>query len=309
MDSNKTTRVIEIGATYTRRADVSFDEKINNFITVPTSELLSSKNILEKFIKFVGQDFKKEIAGISYAVAGPVNDRRIIEFLPNVPSWPKNLDLVELTNQKLKIPSIVLNDMEAAVTGMAAILYKKENFKKPFWGITWSSGIGGRFWDGKRIVSDSEIGHITLDNSESAPLCGCGKRGHTEAFLSGKSIEKILQTDFGEKIGPENKNPFEIVNKAYLEKENWAIDLYQEKARLMGIFLSNLVQINPCERIYFKGKVAANVLKFPGIKEKILESIQKSVVSPAWAVKEILLSPEGEKDALIGASIISQKYL
>jgi len=298
-------RAIEIGGTQTRRADINAENfEISNPSTVKTKNLSAQGDILENLMKFAGEDLGTGIDRLAYAVAGPVIKQQLVKLLPNVPNWPKEIDLKEISERRFDRSSIVVNDMEAAVIGMAKIM----GVNKPFWGITWSSGIGGRFWDGEKIFSDTEIGHTTLDISDEAPICGCGKKGHVEAFISGKAIEKELSRLLPEeqKMETKDENLFETLNQAYLNKENWALDLYKKKAKIMGIFLGNLFQVNPAELILFKGTIAENALKLPGIQETILTSMQKSVISPEWAAKEIKIF-EDKNDSLIGAAMIAKR--
>lgn len=304
MDS-KIIRVIEIGATYTRRADISLPElKISGFKTGLTSDFAEG-DVIQKIIEFAGENLSPDTTAVAVAVAGPIQNNNLVEFLPNFSAFPNNTDLAAPIKQKLNLPAIIVNDMEAAVFGMAHLLKERENYDGTFWGITWSSGIGGRFWDGQKIVSDSEIGHIILDISPQAPICGCGKKGHAEALLSGQGMKKIISQNFADQIKP-TANIFQQLNQAYQQQQDWAIEFYQKRAKWMGIFLANLVQINRSQRIYFKGTVAKNLLKLPQIKEQIIKTIAESVISPAWAVTEINLSPDEQNDSLIGAALISQ---
>jgi glucokinase len=59
--------------------------------------------------------------------------------------------------------------------------------------LTLGTGIGCGIIAGDAVIigdndHGAECGHITIDCSENAPLCGCGQRGHLEAFASATAV-------------------------------------------------------------------------------------------------------------------------
>ncbi|MFB0504023.1 MAG: ROK family protein, partial [Candidatus Bathyarchaeia archaeon] len=69
--------------------------------------------------------------------------------------------------------------------------------------VTISTGIGGGVYvDGHLLMGKdrnaAEIGHFTIDY-EGALLCGCGKRGHWQAYCSGKGIPNYVKLLLKEK--------------------------------------------------------------------------------------------------------------
>lgn len=276
--------VIEIGATNLRRADVFSENvniKINNFYSERSGNLTPDK--LFDFVKG-GLSSQQKIV---YAVAGPVKDHEIVEMLPNLPSFPKNFNLKEQSEKRFKIPAMVINDMTAAVLGMAYLLGKG----KAFWGITWSTGIGGKFFDGQKIIDeDLEIGHLEFDLSPAAPVCGCGGRGHIEALISGSALEK--------KAGQNLR----LMTENFKAGKYAAIGLYEEAAKTMGAFLARLYELEPANLFVFKGSVAANILPLDEIEAIILSSLRQKGVSEKVS---LILSPDRERDTFFGAARIS----
>lgn len=268
----KKIRVIEIGATHIRRADIR-ENKITNLEIHRTAETLSG-GVLSKLNNFARENWDENIQALAILVAGPIQNN-IVELMPNFAAFPKNTDFSKSLD--MDVPVLVWNDMTAAVTGMAELL-KKEDINSPFWGLTWSSGLGGKFWDGKKIAIESEVGH--------------------EIFICNEEAEDLLG---GLAMAEEIGKPLEEVTAAFSRGENWAKEFYFKKARLMGLFLQKLNSLAPTELFVFKGSIAKNIL----INEEIMAQINQELNEKI----KIILSPEPDKDSLFGAEILTRKAL
>lgn len=253
-------RVIEIGGTHIRRADV-IDGKIENLEIHRTREVLTG-DVFKDLENFGKKNWHDDIQKLVILIAGPVRENTV-QAMPNFPDFPRNVNLAQELD--FSVPILVFNDMTAAVTGMASLL-KKENINTPFWGLTWSTGLGGKFWDGEKISVDQEIGHnIEINDIEAETLLG----GRNITLETGLPPEKITDRTF-----------------------------YAKKARLMGEFLKKLDAIAPTKLFVFKGAIAKNLLSNPEILRSIKSALEQKI--------DIMISPEPEKDSLIGAEILAQ---
>jgi len=334
-------RVIDIGGDGFRRVDIDSRavenieandvEKIRAEIKgkIKDSDILKMKkesiSDLDSLMKFVvdGLDGDK-IKGIAYSVAGVIEDHGLIKNSPNA-HFLDGVNLKDETEKYLKdkkqmdLESFVFNDMETAVTGMATLLGNPSYFM----GITWSTGIGLRIWSDDKILSVAEGGHMVLEPSPFAPLCGCGKRGHAEAIMGGASIERRvvaeasalglpdeLNITFGKGEGQIRAAKF--LDDAYLgqyssEAKIWATDFYSRVVRAMGIFLANIQTLLNLPLIVWKGTVAREVLwsrlKF---EPEVREVMREYLIDPSWANQDNLRLVEtpgqGDRDAFIGAA-------
>ena len=314
-------RVIDIGGDGFRRVDIesrAVEGKIKDSdIIKRDKESISDIDSLMQFV-FDGVESGK-VEGIAYSVAGVIDDHRLIKNSPNA-HFLDNVDLKKKTEGYLKkagLKSFVFNDMEAAVTGMATLLGNPPYFM----GITWSTGIGLKIWKDGKILSLSEGGHMILDLSPFAPLCGCGKRGHVEAVIGGASIKRRVLTDiealdlaknldikWGKNKEQGECHPGDFLWNAYLgrypdEKKEveekrieWAKNFYNTIVEGMGIFLANIQTLLNLPLIVWKGTVAQKILclnpktEEERIKAKKLQAEQKirqimmtRLIGPGWA--------------------------
>lgn len=253
---------------------------------------------IDDLFRFISKDFPSNAKGISFAMAGEIKDHKIVVKSPNI-HMLDGKNLARLTEQDLRLSCVVGNDMECAVMGMAALL-PDEKF---FMGITWSSGIGLRFYQDGKILAESEGGHIPLDPSPFAPRCGCGVRGCAESILGGKALQRRIineTTALGIKI-PQNIDPCHALDDGYKAREDWAISIYELVSEGMASFLANKITLLRVPTIVWKGTFAKNAL--PLIEKIIRAKMRKKLINPNWAHEvKFLFSPDPENDGLIGAA-------
>jgi len=175
-------RVVEIGGTHIRRADIRNGE-VSEVERRRTAEVLVG-NILKSLEEFTRISWNEDIEALVFLVAGPIDEGEIIG-MPNFPEFPQNTDLSK--KLEFKVPIFVFNDMTAATIGMA----KLRRDSKPFWGLTWSTGLNAKFWNGQKISIDKELGHeIKINNLEAESLLG-GR--HLAGQADGKDAAVLAQ--------------------------------------------------------------------------------------------------------------------
>jgi len=266
-------RVVEIGGTHIRRADV-VERQILGLESFRTAEILSG-DVLGRLKNFTQEKARPDTKALVILIAGPVKENTVL-LMPNFPEFPHNFNLKEQLG--FNLPVFVFNDMTAAVVGMAELL-KPQNITEPFWGLTWSTGLGGKFWDGEKIAVDMEIGHeIFLEKEQEA-----------EKLLGGRNMVQ------------ETGKSLEEVTTAFLQGKDWAQDFYYKKAKLIGELLAELDKIAPSNLYVFKGALAKNLLVDQEMQYKILGAFTRDVT--------LMLSPDPEKDSFLGAAALVKKVL
>jgi len=109
---------------------------------------------------------------------------------PNLPSW-KNFPIRDALAQALEIPVVFNNDANAAAMGEYWLGGGKKFQSLVF--LTLGTGVGGGMIINDFLIAGShslggEIGHVTVDTSPEARVCGCGIKGHLEAYAGAAAI-------------------------------------------------------------------------------------------------------------------------
>ncbi len=138
-----------------------------------------------------------QLVGIGVGAAGQVDaERGVLLGTPNLSQAVIDLPIAESLRTRYGVPAALRNDVQVAATGELAFGAGKgvSDFLCCFIG----TGVGGAVViDGKLVVGASgsagEIGHIVVDTG--GRLCGCGGRGHLEAYASRTAITASLMGD------------------------------------------------------------------------------------------------------------------
>jgi predicted NBD/HSP70 family sugar kinase len=299
-------RSVDIGGNGVRPADVEVSGKAVNIIRrLERGHPFSQGELLDVVLK----DLLPETRTIAYCAAGVIERSDRIVNSPNA-HWLNGMELATETRRRSGKPAKVFNDMEGAVTGMAALLPDAPFFM----GITWSSGIGLRIWrDGRLLSHVCEGGHMVVDISPTAPLCGCGRRGHAEAIAGGEAVKRqVLDVTSARKIEiPEEVHPTQFLNDCFRRREEWAVMLYSAVARGMGVLLANVVSFIPVPAIVWKGTFAGKG-GLDLVEGLIRRTMREVMIEPKWAAPgrlKFIKSPgEPDDDSLIGAArLISER--
>lgn len=260
---------------------------------------LNSVGLTEKSLKAVG------IGSI-----GPLDLRKgLIVNPPNLRVGV--IPIVESIEKHFNVPVRLLNDCVAAVLGekkfgagssLQNIVY-----------VTISTGIGGgAIVDGHLLLGKDgnahEIGHMVVDKNGLLE-CGCGRRGHWEAYCSGSgiinyarlllkewsigfnegSLRKYFQNDF-------SKATSKMLFKAAEDGDELARRILEETGLLNAIGFANIIDMYDPELITVGGSVALFN------RELILNPIKKHVSKYAMnRLPEIGITPLGEDAVLYGA--------
>lgn len=139
------------------------------------------------------QGVKPPIAGIGIGSIGPLDlTRGCVTQSPNIPF--ASIPLREPITRAFHAPVTLLNDCTAAVVGEHRFGEGKGVDDLVY--ITLSTGIGGGVLVDGHLLSGkdgnaAEVGHMVID-VEGRLRCGCGKRGHWEAYCSGRNIPNYI---------------------------------------------------------------------------------------------------------------------
>ena len=302
-----TVRAIDGGGNGFRRADVTHDSKI---IGLTESGPFGT---VSELIRFALADLPSDSLGVSYAIAGIIKNRRCMVRSPNIKFFD-NTPLGEMTTKFSATPTLLCNDMESSVVGMSQLVQAVRG--KRFIGITVSSGIGARFADekGQPIFQDCEAGHIQIDPSPNAPMCGCGNRGCVEALAGGEAVRRrvVAETQVrGIKI-PDGMHPCAFLDQEFETRQPWAVSIYRIAINGLGDLLAILSLVTHIQDVVWKGTFAKKLV--PKIDEAIRQRMSEKMIDPSWA-REIKFhfSPDvdgiNNSDSFIGAAHLLRAIL
>ncbi len=177
-----------------------FVQKVNEKVDESCSEAVSAQLI--RLIHFLCEKHgigTHALTAVGVASAGPLDMNRGV--LINPPNLP--FDSVALTGpleEMLEVPVFLVNDCAAAALGETTFGTARgvENFVY----ITISTGIGGgAIVNGTLLLGKDgnghEVGHFVIDY-QGRLTCGCGRRGHWEAYCSGRNMPNFVRMRFEE---------------------------------------------------------------------------------------------------------------
>ena len=212
---------IDVGATNVRIALGDETGQIFVKFSEKTEKNKGPEGISSQLIRMV-QSLQKEhpeankIVSIGIGSAGPLDLKKGGLMKPT--NMPYDfVPLVRPLEDAFKLPTYLLNDCAAAVIGEKHYGAGKEHTNMAY--ITISTGIGcGVYVDDHLLIGKDgnahEIGHFTIDTMGSLQ-CGCGKRGHWEAYCAGSSIPNFVRILLEQKKhkGQADSLLFKAVNK------------------------------------------------------------------------------------------------
>ena len=260
-----------------------------------------------------------DVDGICIASAGPIDFRKGELINPtNLPF--KRVPLVKPIEAGLGVSAYLLNDCTAGVIGEHEFGAGKGVDNLVY--VTIGTGIGGGVYvDGHVLYGKdgnaAEIGHITIDHLGSL-RCGCGKRGHWEAYCSGINIPNFVRwrlKTLGAKAGRSSLYKLagkdlsnlraETLFKAARAEDRLSLQLVEELGKLNAIGFANVVNAYDPSLITVGGSVALENERL------VIDPIKKHLREHACnRLPEVILTPLGADVGLYGAvAAFSKSFL
>jgi len=184
---------VDLGATNVRVARGD-ENGIERKLAEPTDRSGGADGVAAQIIRMIEALVPEGPAAIGVGSMGPLNLKTgCVVNTPNLPF--RRIPMVDPLSRAFQVPIRLLNDCSAAVLGEQAFGAGRELGNIVY--VTLSTGLGGgAMVDGHLLVGKDgnavEIGHLTID-PYSELVCGCGCRGHWEAYCSGSSIPRYAR--------------------------------------------------------------------------------------------------------------------
>ncbi|HSC86008.1 MAG TPA: ROK family protein, partial [Polyangiaceae bacterium] len=242
---------VDFGGTGIKAAIVE-EGRVIRAIDTPTPKGVPADEVLDAIARVVFElDPKPKSVGV--AIPGEVDPGGRCWGLANVPGF-KGVELGKGLNQRLGCPVAVENDATSAALG--EYLYGHGSRYPSFLLITLGTGVGGGLVIGGQLYPGGngfagEIGHINIDSSPDAPLCGCGKRGCLETYSGTAGLLRMYQ----ELGGPEVKEIKEIAEAARRGEEP-AVRTFERMGEALGRGLANIQNVLDLNALVFTGGIS-----------------------------------------------------
>lgn len=296
-----------------------FDENVNlvRKSSCPTQADMGPEVVIDRIGELTESLFNDnefsmdDVKGVGIGTPGPVNLREgIVVAAPNIPSF-RNTPIRKMVRQRLKKPTVMENDANAACWGEHTIGAGKGVSNMVF--LTLGTGIGGGIIANGEIVHGyaddaAELGHIIV--YPDGRLCGCGQHGCVEAYASANStvaraIEAVRNGQDSVLAKPIDENGTVSCKEIYdaaAAGDELAEKITEGTARALGLLCVSLLHFSGPRRIVFAGGMTA-------AGDLLLSRIQHYFDKYIWPMKEesleICFATLGEDAGIIGNAALA----
>ncbi len=305
---------VDIGATNIRVA-LGDERRIIVKCSEATDRLNGPEGVPRQIARMI-RSLGAEPAAIGVGSIGPLDIKQgAIGETPNFAF--KHIPIVSPLEGEFGVPVRIMNDCNAAVIGEH--LYGAGRGLDNLFYVTLSTGLGGgAIVDGNPLKGKDgnapEIGHLTLD-PDSELVCGCGCRGHWEAYCSGANIPNFARIllrnrDLGEGLllkmvgGDLGKLTSEMIFAAAKKRNRDAVFVVEEVGKANAVGFANIVNAFDPELITVGGSVALNNPEM--VVGPIKNGIDRHLINRR---PEIMMTPLGADVVLYGGLAIAMKLV
>lgn len=264
----------------------------------------------------------KHVTCAAIGVAGQVDVKKgVLERAPNLPDDLLGTAIVDSVRKHLSVPVSLFNDVAAAAAGEAA--FGSGQDQPDFVCVFVGTGIGGAIYQhgkpyGGATNTAGEVGHMIIDYD--GRLCGCGGKGHLEAYASRSAIvrsilaamkqgRKTMLEEVDTKPNPDDPAHSPIRSKALARaidvNDELTLEMIDDGARFLAAGLVSIINAYNPPLIILGGGVIDAV-------DRLFER------AAALARHEALLVPRrhvtiikaalGDNSGVVGASVLAHRH-
>jgi len=260
-----------------------------------------------------------DIKGIGVGIAGQVDaEQGLLVGTANLSRAVVNLPMAKQLEDRFHVPAAIRNDVQIAAVGEARFGAgrKIDDFLCVFVG----TGIGGAIVTNGKLVPGAagnagELGHTTVQ--ADGRICGCGARGHLEAYASrtaitaallgelrrGRpSILRELMPDVDPAAPGQAAIRSGILKKAVEAKDPVTIEAIENAGEYLGRGLASVVNFLNPQRIILGGGVIEAVDLLFETAERVT---RREALQHAGEAVEIVRAKLGDNSGVVGAAVIA----
>lgn len=206
-------------------------------------------SFLDNTHELVKEFAEPDLQCVAVAVPGTMDTEKGVFYPPNLPG--REVDIRGLLESVVE-DHILINDCSAGVVG--EYFYGGERESDMVY-ISISTGIGsGVIVDDRLVLGCSgnfaEVGHMKVGGTK---MCGCGGKGHWEAYCSGSNLPGFAEYITGERIDDAS-----VLFKKYHEGDPGARKVIEKMREYNAAGMANVINAYAPELIVLGGGVVVN---------------------------------------------------
>ncbi|MDF9800108.1 glucokinase [Catalinimonas alkaloidigena] len=313
---------IDIGGTNTKFGFVDRDGNMYGETSISTVK--TPPGDVDAYLKYIHEEVEAlrgqipeqlNIVGVGIGAPNGNYFTGTIEYAPNL-SFRGIVPLVKLFQKYYNVPMVMTNDANAAAIG--EMIYGGAKGMKNFIMITLGTGLGSGFVaNGELIYGNDgfagEMGHLLQD--PKGRVCGLGRRGCLEGYVSATGIKRTVFTLLGEMIEDSplrdvtfNQLTASMITDLAKEGDPIALAAFDQTCDLLGQKLADATAIFSPEAIFLLGGLAK------AGKELLFDPTKKYMEHYMFQVfkNKVELFPsalEHRNAAVLGASALAWKEM
>ncbi|PWJ43909.1 ROK family protein [Sediminitomix flava] len=189
---------IDIGGTNTKLGFVDEKGKVHGESSIPTFADQSIDIFLERLtsqVDLLKKEIKESMTIVAIGIGAPNANfhNGKIEKAPNLKAWGDDVPLAYFVNKALHLPVYITNDANAAALG--ELQFGAAKGLDDVIVITLGTGLGsGIIVNGELATGHDgfagELGHVSV--KFDGRICGCGKKGCLETYVSATGIKRTV---------------------------------------------------------------------------------------------------------------------
>jgi glucokinase len=258
------------------------------------------------------RDIAKKVSGIGLGVAGQVERvKGVLRSAPNLGGGVTDVHLAEPLRARFGVPVKVRNDVEVAALGESLFGAGK---KVPLFACVFvGTGVGGALMQGGvrfegATGSAGEIGHIMVE--AGGRMCGCGQRGHLEAYASRTAITAILREEVRDGaqsslsallLDPDQRIRSKPLSEAVDSGDPLVVNTMTQAGFYLGVGLASLINLWNPQRIVLGGGVIDRIDLLFTVAVK---QAREAALSVAASGVDIVRAELGDNSGMIGAALL-----
>ena len=250
------------------------------------------------------------LAGIGIGLAGQVDRARgLLLGAPNLAAGVVDMPIHDLLTRRFNLPVMIGNDVEIGAYGEQH--YGAGRGCDDFVCVFVGTGVGGAIVQGGKLRRGAtgtagEIGHTVI--MYDGRICGCGGRGHLEAYASRTAITRVLLAELARgrtSLLSELHKPTDqtvrskVLAKCEQEGDALVIETLREAGEYLGAGLASIADfVNPERIIIGGGLIDATQTVFERAQHKAREIALPTAARGLDVVRTAL----GDDSGIIGAA-------